>query len=196
MSYDSQFKSVAEFLKSYIENGSPIKLKSTESEHKISFIKDATISNNEGYRLKIDEQQISIFSNNQKGAFYAIQSLRQLLPASFENGSYSNNSVAVQSLDIEDSPQYKYRGMHLDVGRHMFSVDFIKKYIDLMAMLKMNTFHWHLTEDQGWRIEIKKYPKLQEIASHRKETLIGHYSSQPHKFDGKEYGGVLHSRTN
>ncbi len=79
--------------------------------------------------------------------------------------------------------------MHLDVGRHFFSVDFIKKYIDMMSMLKMNTFHWHLTEDQGWRIEIKKYPKLNEIAAYRKETLIGHYSDQPHKFDGKKYGG-------
>jgi hexosaminidase len=79
--------------------------------------------------------------------------------------------------------------MHLDVGRHFFSVDFIKKYINLMAMLKMNTFHWHLTEDQGWRIEIKKYPKLQEIAAFRDETLIGHYSDKPHQFDGKKYGG-------
>ncbi len=79
--------------------------------------------------------------------------------------------------------------MHLDVGRHFFSVDFIKKYIDMMSMLKMNTFHWHLTEDQGWRIEIKKYPKLNEIAAFRKETLIGHYSDQPHQFDGKKYGG-------
>ena len=189
LSYSSEFKSVAEFLKAFIEEGSSIKLKATESEHKISFIKDGTIKNDEGYRLKITEQQIEIFSNNQKGAFYALQSLRQLLPTSFEDGTYTNNSVTVKSLEIIDSPQFKYRGMHLDVGRHMYSVDFIKKYIDLMAMLKMNTFHWHLTEDQGWRIEIKKYPKLQEIAAYRKETLIGHYSSQPHQFDGKKYGG-------
>ncbi|MBL4604324.1 MAG: family 20 glycosylhydrolase, partial [Flavobacteriaceae bacterium] len=189
LSYDNEFKPVAEFLKAFIENGSSIELKNTESEHKISFIKDSTIKNEEGYRLKITEQQIHIFSNSQKGAFYGVQSLRQLLPANFENGSYTNNSVSVQSIEIEDSPQFKYRGMHLDVGRHMYSIDFIKKYIDLMAMLKMNTFHWHLTEDQGWRIEIKKYPKLQEIAAYRKETLIGHYSDQPHQFDGKKYGG-------
>ncbi len=79
--------------------------------------------------------------------------------------------------------------MHLDVSRHMYPVEFIKKYIDALAMLKMNTFHWHLTDDQGWRIEIKKYPKLQEVAAYRKETLIGHYSNQPHQFDGKKYGG-------
>ncbi|NNK82545.1 MAG: family 20 glycosylhydrolase, partial [Flavobacteriaceae bacterium] len=80
-------------------------------------------------------------------------------------------------------------GMHLDVGRHMYSVQFIKKYIAALAMLKLNTFHWHLTEDQGWRIEIKKYPKLQEIAAFRNETLLGHFSDQPHQFDGKRYGG-------
>ena len=90
---------------------------------------------------------------------------------------------------IKDQPEFKYRGMHLDVGRHLYSVDFIKKYIDMMARLKMNTFHWHLTEDQGWRIEIKKYPKLQEIAAFRETTLVGHYNDVPHQFDGKRYGG-------
>ena len=98
-------------------------------------------------------------------------------------------AIAIPCLELQDEPQFKYRGMHLDVGRHFFSVDFIKKYIDLMARLKMNTFHWHLTEDQGWRIEIKKYPKLQEIAAFRNETLVGHYNNQPHQFDGKKYGG-------
>ncbi|MDA8731599.1 family 20 glycosylhydrolase, partial [Flavobacteriaceae bacterium] len=123
-------------------------------------------------------------SKHAKGAFYAVQSLIQLLPLPSDL-----NSFKILCLRIKDQPQFKYRGMHLDVGRHFFSVDFIKKYIDLMARLKMNTFHWHLTEDQGWRIEIKKYPKLQEIAAFRKETLIGHYNDQPHQFDGKPYGG-------
>ena len=79
--------------------------------------------------------------------------------------------------------------MHLDVSRHMYSVEFIKKYIDALAMLKFNTFHWHLTEDQGWRIEIKKYPKLQEIAAFRNETLIGHHTDKPIKYDKTRYGG-------
>ncbi len=79
--------------------------------------------------------------------------------------------------------------MHLDVARHFFNVDEVKKYLDYMAYYKYNNFHWHLTEDQGWRIEIKKYPKLQEVAAYRKETLIGHYNDQPHQFDGKRYGG-------
>jgi hexosaminidase len=187
--YDADFKSVALFLKGYIENGSKIRLKASEGTHKIAFIKDTTIQNTEGYQLKVSKQGISILASTPKGAFYAIQSLRQLLPVNFENNTYGHNEIAVQCIEIEDEPQFKYRGMHLDVGRHFFSVDFIKKYIDLMSMLKMNTFHWHLTEDQGWRIEIKKYPKLNTIAAYRNETLIGHYTDQPHQFDGKKYGG-------
>ena len=187
--YETDFKQVAEFLKSYLENGSTIKLKATESAHKISFLKDEKITNKEGYELTVSKTGITISASTATGAFYGVQSLRQLIPIQFENGSYEGSEVAIQNIEIKDAPQFKYRGMHLDVGRHFFSVDFIKKYIDMMSMLKMNTFHWHLTEDQGWRIEIKKYPKLKEIAAYRKETLIGHYSDQPQKYDGKEYGG-------
>jgi hexosaminidase len=187
--YETDFKQVAEFLKSYLENGSTIKLKATESAHKISFLKDEKITNKEGYELTVSKTGITISASTATGAFYGVQSLRQLIPIQFENGSYEGSEVAIQNIEIKDAPQFKYRGMHLDVGRHFFSVDFIKKYIDMMSMLKMNTFHWHLTEDQGWRIEIKKYPKLNEIAAYRKETLIGHYSDQPQKYDGKEYGG-------
>ncbi|KRP27899.1 MAG: beta-N-acetylhexosaminidase, partial [Cryomorphaceae bacterium BACL22 MAG-120619-bin32] len=128
--------------------------------------------------------KIEIGANSSKGAFYAVQSLIQLLPIESKL-----TSISIQCLEIQDAPQFAYRGMHLDVARHFFSVNFIKKQLDLMALLKMNTFHWHLTEDQGWRIEIKKYPKLQEIAAFRNETLIGHYSDEAHQFDGKKYGG-------
>ena len=186
LTYDESLKSVALFFKSYIENGRNIQL-NTSSKNTIHFKIDTAISNNEGYQLKITPSKILISANSKKGAFYAFQSLRQLLPADFEKTDKSK--FAIQCLEIKDSPQFGYRGMHLDVGRHFFSVDFIKKYINLMSMLKMNTFHWHLTEDQGWRIEIKKYPKLQEIAAFRNETLIGHYNNLPHQFDGKKYGG-------
>ena len=186
---NEEFKQVANFLASYIEYGSNIQLKSEEYKNVIHFKKDDSITNEEGYVLKITSNEIVISASSPKGAFYAVQSLRQLLPASFENSTFKEATVSIQNLEITDAPQFKYRGMHLDVGRHFFPVDFIKKYIDLMSMLKMNTFHWHLTEDQGWRIEIKKYPKLQEIAAYRNETLIGHYSDQPHQFDGKKYGG-------
>ena len=89
------------------------------------------------------------------GVFYGLQSLIQLLPA--------GNSPEIPCLDIQDSPRYRWRGMHLDVCRHFFGVDDVKKYLDLIALCKMNTFHWHLTDDQGWRIEIKKYPLLTEV---------------------------------
>ena len=184
--YDKTFEMAANFLKSYIENGSSIVLKENKS---IQFIKDKTITNPEAYQLTISQKSIQIKASSEKGAFYAVQTLRQLLPTEFENGSYKATSVAIDCQSIVDEPQFLYRGMHLDSGRHMQSIDFIKKYIDALALLKMNTFHWHLTEDQGWRIEIKKYPKLQEIAAYRNETLIGHYNDDPQRFDGKPYGG-------
>lgn len=186
ISFDSHFKISATFLKEFIEHGSPIKL---NQNNKINFIQDDDISSDEGYQLTVTPQQIEIRAKTDQGAFYAIQSLRQLLPPEFENGTFSQERVSVPGVTITDAPQFQYRGMHLDVGRHFFSVDFIKKYIDALAMLKMNTFHWHLTEDQGWRIEIKKYPKLQEIAAFRKQTLIGSYDAENQKFDGKRYGG-------
>src|SRR5690606_37798575 len=171
ISYDKTFEIAASFLKSYIENGSSIVLKENKS---IQFIKDESISNPEAYQLHISTKSILVKASSEKGAFYAVQTLRQLMPSELENGHYKANYIPISCQTIEDEPQFSYRGMHLDSGRHMQSIDFIKKYIDALAMLKMNTFHWHLTEDQGWRIEIKKYPKLQEIAAYRNETLIGH----------------------
>src|SRR5690606_8978013 len=186
MSFDSNFKISATFLKEFIEKGSAIQLR---QNNKISFIQDDTISNDEGYQLTITPKQIEIRAKTDQGAFYAVQSLRQLLPVDLENGTFYMENITIPCVTITDSPQFKHRGMHLDVGRHFFSVDFIKKYIDALAMLKMNTFHWHLTEDQGWRIEIKKYPKLQEVAAFRDQTLIGSYNADPQQFDGKRYGG-------
>lgn len=123
----------------------------------------------EEYALLINKKSIRIEAKTGRGFFYGIQSLLQMI--SIDSG------VKVPCVKILDEPNYQYRGMHLDVCRHFFSVDFIKKYIDLMAMYKMNTFHWHLTEDQGWRIEIRKYPKLTEVGAWRTEK------------DGSRYGG-------
>ncbi len=148
----------------------------------IIFKLDPSLSN-EAYKLIVNPYEINISAASGAGAFYAVQTLQQLMPLE------AASSFEIPSIEISDTPRYSYRGLHLDVGRHFFPVDFIKKFIDLMAMHKFNRFHWHLTEDQGWRLEIKKYPKLQEIAACRKETLIGHYNDQPHKFDGKEYCG-------
>ena len=181
---DPELSEVSDYFKTYFEENYQIEFDTQKGTKKIIFTINDAIPNEEGYELKIEEENIFIESKNARGAFYAVQSLIQLAPLPSDLNSYE-----IPCLRIKDQPQFKYRGMHLDVGRHFFSVDFIKKYIDLMARLKMNTFHWHLTEDQGWRIEIKKYPKLQEIAAYRKETLVGHYNDQPHQFDGKPYGG-------
>lgn len=182
---NSDFKNVALFLQKEIEARSRIKLSiATEATEKdvIVIRKNDAITNKEGYKLSVNPYDILIEAAEPAGAFYAVQTLLQLQTKNKEKSSFA-------CVKITDSPRYAYRGMHLDVARHYFPSTFIKKYIDLMAMHKLNTFHWHLTEDQGWRIEIKKYPKLQEIAAFRKETLVGHYSDQPHQFDGKRHGG-------
>ncbi|MFZ4549343.1 MAG: beta-N-acetylhexosaminidase, partial [Bacteroidales bacterium] len=127
----------------------------------------------EGYTLDVSRKDVFIRSLSANGIFYGVQSLLQLLPADFNIQEAMQQSYTIQSVSIKDMPRFAYRGLHLDVGRHLFPVAFIKKYIDIMAMYKLNTFHWHLTEDQGWRIEIKKYPRLTSIGSTRKGTQIG-----------------------
>jgi len=159
------------------------------SVNNISLIIDKNISGDEEYNLLIENNKILISGKTERGIFYGIQTLRQMLPAAIESSSINLSKIQVKNVSINDKPQYKYRGMHLDVGRHLFSVDFIKKYIDLIAMHKMNVFHWHLTEDQGWRIEIKKYSKLTEVGSIRAETIIGKQTNDNKNYDGKVYGG-------
>lgn len=138
----------------------------------------------ESYLLKVDQKGISITAKAPAGIFYGMQSLKQMLPVS----KGANTPLTVAYSDIKDQPRFQWRGVHLDVGRHYFPVSFIKKYIDYLAMYKLNTFHWHLTEDQGWRLEIKKYPKLTEISSYRDETVVGH-ASKSKIYDGRGYGG-------
>lgn len=134
----------------------------------------------EGYRLTVTKEGIIIRSSTERGAFYGLQTLLQIL---------NINQTEIPFLEIEDYPRFAYRGLHLDVGRHMFPVSFIKEYIDMLAYYKLNTFHWHLTEDQGWRIEIKKYPKLTTIGGFRDQTLIGYLRNKPKQYDNEKYGG-------
>ena len=145
---------------------------------------------NEGYMLSVSKTGAIIEAMTGNGAFYAIQSLMQLLPPEIYSPKKQRLSWCVPCVEIKDKPRYSYRGLHLDVARHFFPVEFVKRYIDMIAFHKMNTFHWHLTEDQGWRIEIKSHPKLTEIGSIRKETLIGsYYDLYPQEFDGTPHGG-------
>ncbi len=134
----------------------------------------------EEYVLEVGDRGVSISAAGPKGHFYGRQTLRQLTGA-------DGKAPAVR---IEDSPRFRWRGLHLDVSRHFFPVPFIKKYIDLLAAYKLNVFHWHLTDDQGWRIEIRKYPRLTEIGSRRRETIVGHPRFPGVKrYDGKPHGG-------
>ena len=141
----------------------------------------------EAYKLSVTPQQIKITASTPNGFYYGLQTLYQLLPVAIYSKERARNAEwSVPCVEIEDTPAFRYRGAMLDVCRHFASIDYIKKFIDVLAVHKMNTFHWHLTDDQGWRIEIKKYPKLTEIGSIRKETGIGRSRTE---FDGKPYGG-------
>ncbi len=143
----------------------------------------------EAYHLAVTPASITISAAAHPGLFYGLQTLRQLLPSDGSHRSVPQGAAwAVPAVEITDQPRFQYRGMHLDVGRHFFPVPFIKNYIDLLAMYKMNTFHWHLTEDQGWRIEIKKYPRLTEVGGFRKETIL-EKNFDPYIGDGIPYGG-------
>lgn len=176
-----------EYLAEMLSNasGKNIEFQADNAKGSIVLVIDATISNEEGYVLDVKYDNIRITGKNGKGIFYGIQTLRQLLPAAVEKGAVAE--LTIPAVTIEDSPEFGYRGMHLDVARHFFPVSFVKKYIDILAMHKMNTFHWHLTEDQGWRIEIKKYPRLTEIGAYRNGTIVGHYPGSEN--DNERYGG-------
>ncbi len=173
----SEFSSISNLVSTLLKDSS---VASAIEKATLKFVVNSSLQE-EAYKLAINQNGIVIEAKSSIGALHGLQSLRQLMPA--------DGSSAIPYVMIEDKPRFKYRGMHLDVGRHFFNVDFIKKYIDLLSMYKINNFHWHLTEDQGWRIEIKKYPKLTQVAAFRNETLIGHYNDQPQKYDGKKYGG-------
>jgi hexosaminidase len=157
----------------------------------ILFVEDPQMEGVEGsYQLNVQPNGVLIKSNSPVGLYYGFQTLRQLLPVEIERTETVNGIAwTIPAASITDAPRFSYRGLHLDVGRHFFPVDFIKKYIDLLALHKMNVFHWHLTEDQGWRLEIKKYPKLAEVAAFRDETLVGHLGNKERQYDGQRYGG-------
>ncbi|WP_242131395.1 beta-N-acetylhexosaminidase [Aestuariivivens marinum] len=184
ISADNALQNEANYLAEMLSLASGIDI-STGETGTIQLKIDDTIESEEGYSLSVSYNQIIVSGKTAKGVFYGIQTLRQLIPVTTE--SAKSDELTIPAVIIKDRPRYQYRGMHLDVARHFFPVDFIKKYIDLIALHKMNTFHWHLTEDQGWRIEIKKYPKLTEIGGYRNGTIVGHHPGTEN--DQKRYGG-------
>lgn len=184
--HDDSDKASANFLNGYLHKFYGFKLK-TVKKAVTGFIELSTKkfiappANDGHYTLHVSPASVSISGDAYPGTFYGIQSLIQLLPLE------KKPALEIPCVLIEDQPRFAYRGMHLDVGRHFFPVEFIKKYINFIALHKMNTFHWHLTEDQGWRIEIKKYPRLTEAGGYRNGTIIGHYPGTGN--DGVRYGG-------
>jgi hexosaminidase len=189
ISNGDDFTHSVNFLSSFLQNKTNRSWETKyATENVILFEFDPSITAAEGYTIETNAQQVLLKASTDAGAFYAVQTLIQLIPLELKK-SKGNHLLHIPAVAIKDEPRFTYRGMHLDVSRHLFDVEFIKKYIDAMALLKMNTFHWHLTDDQGWRIEIKRYPKLQEIAAYRDSTLIGHYNDSPRLYDTTKYGG-------
>ena len=182
---EEELKQSAIFLAEYIEQITGLTLDITSKAcDKNAIILDINFEheNKEAYQLTVNENSIKINGASAAGLFYGVQTLRKTLPV------ISHNAIAFPPVDITDYPAYKHRGVSLDVARHFFSADFVKKYIDVLALCNMNVFHWHLTDDQGWRIEIKKYPKLTEIGAYRDSTIIGrHTNTYTHERHGGYY---------
>lgn len=158
--------------------------------HAVNFLLDASMAP-DAYRLTVTPERVDICAGAPEGAFYAVQTLRQLLPVEAFDGGV--RTVELPAVEIEDRPAMAYRGLMLDVARHFFTVDEVKRTLDLLALHKMNVFHWHLTDDQGWRIEIRRYPELTRVGSVRRRTLIGKDPGGEYdetcRYDERPYGG-------
>ncbi|MUH34572.1 beta-N-acetylglucosaminidase [Zobellia amurskyensis] len=159
-------------------------LNNSEGQHLIELKISDEVSEEEGYVLEVGYDKITIKGKTSTGIFYGIETLRQLITKQTVDGE---EMFVVPATKIEDAPRFAYRGMMLDTGRYFYDVAFVKQFIDLIALHKMNIFHWHLTEDQGWRIEIKKYPKLTEVGAWRNGTEIGQTPGT--ESDNKKHGG-------
>ncbi len=190
---DDGIKKAAEFLKCFVEQTGDCSIKidsDDDTRNKIVFAVCDTISRDDAYTLKITPREITITSKSGEGAFYAVQTLRQLLPVACEKKICDENVVLdVPCVSIYDVPRFSHRGFMLDVARHYFPVDFIKKSIDMMALYKLNVLHLHLTDDQGWRVEIKSKPRLTSVGAWRRQSIVGHKNDEPRKYDGKRHGG-------
>lgn len=174
----------AEFLVDYAEKQTGVKLTSHAGmpvDGAICLTLDLSDDNAEAYKLIVNDKRVCISGASEAGVFYGIQTLRKSLPVA------QDINVNLSAVEIYDKPRFAYRGAMLDVARHFYTVDEVKTFIDMLALHNINRFHWHLTDDQGWRIEIKKYPKLMSVASERKETVVGRWYSGI--YDGKPYGG-------
>ena len=180
---------VFESFKKELQEATGIKVSSTQKEAKARIILDLNPQlPAEAYKLNVSKEQVRIEASRPAGFYYALQTLKQLMPRNVMAGvaTSDHSQWSLPSVKIEDAPRFEGRGFMLDEGRHFFGKDEIKRVIDMMAIYKMNRFHWHLTEDQGWRIEIKKYPKLTETGAWRNSKVLAYGDVKP---DGERYGG-------
>ena len=171
----------------FLTSGSEGNVAEGASDNGIVFELDNTLAH-EAYAIAVSPKKVAVKASGLNGFIYAIQTIKQMLPVEvFGNAPAADLDWTLPCVDIQDAPRFSYRGLHMDVSRHFFTMDEVKKYIDIMEVHKLNTLHWHLTDDQGWRLEIKKYPRLTEVGSIRKKTLVGHlFDSEI--YDDKEYG--------
>lgn len=185
ISADPFFAAQATYLQAAIQQQTGLSLKiasKTNAVTQIHLVKGAVSTKAEAYQLEVAEDKATLTAGDIRGIVNSIQSFLQLLPLQ------TSKTISIPAVSITDYPRFAYRGMHLDVVRHFFPVDYIKKYIDYLTFHKFNTFHWHLTDDQGWRIEMHSYPKLNSIGSWRDSTLIGHFKDTPAKYERVRYG--------
>ncbi|MDE2087449.1 MAG: beta-N-acetylhexosaminidase, partial [Xanthomonadaceae bacterium] len=168
---DARGREIAAFLRDAIRAQTGVAVREGVGTHAIELKLDPAVQGEEAYRLAVTPEQVTISASTDKGLFWGVQTLRQLLPLS------KAAPVEIPDVRIEDAPAYAWRGVMLDVSRHFYPVSFIEKQLDLLSYYKINTFHWHLTDDQGWRIQIKRYPKLTRVGAWRTEA------------DGTRYGG-------
>ena len=182
---DESLAPEARFLQEYVEDNTGIRLQhgTSNKQNVITLRLDKDIPSAEGYRVTINQKGIIISGATAAGVFYGIQMLRKALPC-----DTVYQSISLAPVEINDAPRFGYRGMHLDVCRHFFDIDFVKEYIDLLVLHNMNTLHFHLPDDQGWRMEIKKYPKLTAVGANRTGTVLGCNSDVD---DHLPYGGYF-----
>lgn len=188
ISYDKSQKGMkqnAEFLAAFIKESTGLQLMVTPLTAQRNCIRLTAAlkdTNAEAYNIRVNSDIILIEGASSAGVFYGVQTLRKALPT----GIAGERGITVPATEVKDAPRFAYRGAHLDVSRHFVTTDSIRRFIDMIALHNINRFHWHLTDDQGWRVEIKKYPLLTKVGSVRKQTVIGHNTG---KYDGKPYGG-------
>jgi len=187
---DAELIPAAEYLADMLSSATGYDLKVKEGEGTITLALGDVQGKEGAYTLTAESDKVNITGNSYGGVIAGIESLRQLFPPQIESKEIvKGTDWAIPAVNIQDAPRFEWRGIMLDVSRHFYTIGEVKELLDVMALYKMNKFHWHLTDDQGWRIEIKKYPKLTTVGGYRKKTIVGYMWDNPTEWNTKRYGG-------